>query len=348
MKNIVINGRVLLLPTNGIPRYASEIIRYFDNTVLEGYNIEIVIPEKNKPSLVLKNLKYISLPNSVMWDYTRAERYARKKKALYVNMASKGVLYKNSVATIFDIRPISYDSKPCDIRSLKYYVKFKCSIDLALKNARHIVTISDFCKKEIVKYSKKKNDEISVIGCGWNHILSIKEDDSIFADFPQIKKKNYFLSIGSVAPHKNFKWVVECAKRNGSEQFVIVGKTDTSLWADNTGEFNNNIIYVGYQSDEKLKSLLLNCKALVFPSLYEGFGIPPLEALGCGICPIVSDIPIMREVMGEQAIYIDPNGAVYDMNKVMQSGFELDKMWLDQYTWQNQGKKWLELFDCIC
>lgn len=343
-KNIVINGRVLLLPTNGIPRYATEIVRYIDCNVPDEMNIEIVVPEGNLPKLELHRCKYVQLKQGVAWDYTKAEKYAKKKKALYVNMASKGVLYKNSIATVFDIRPISYDPSPKDLRSLRYFLKFKISFLLASKNAKHIVTISEFCKNEILEYSHRNSDEISIIGCGWDHILNIEPDDNIFNEYPQIKKGQFYLSIGSVAPHKNFKWIIENARFNPQTQYVIVGKTDTSLWKDNTNDFNNNIIYLGYQSDERLKALLQNAKALIFPSLYEGFGIPPLEALGLGISTVVSDIAVMREIVGNHASYIETSKTDYKIDTMInQESF--DDEWLIDYRWNKQGEKWIHLLE---
>lgn len=343
MKNVVINGRVLLLPTNGIPRYATEIIRYIDSHIPKEMKIEVVIPKGSSPRLELKNIKYITLPNRFAWDYISAERYAKKKKALYVNMASKGTVYKNSIATIFDIRPISYDSKPKDFRSLKYYLKFKISFTLAALNAKRLVTISEFCKREILQHCNRNDSEIEVIGCGWDHIHTITEDNSVFVEHPEIKRGDFLLSIGSVAPHKNFKWIINNARHNPHEQYVIVGKTDTSLWLDTTNEFSKNIVYLGYQTDEKLKALLINSKALIFPSLYEGFGIPPLEAAGSGIRTVVSDIPVMREIMKDNTIYIDPLNYDYNIEALISNSEKKDEMWLKSFTWESQGCKWIEL-----
>ena len=342
-KRIVINGRVFLCPTNGITRYATEITKYIDENLPQNIKMDVVVPEGYTPKFKLKFGEYIQLKNFFAWDFTQAERYARSQNALYLNFASKGVLYKNSITTIHDIRIISFDPKPSNFRELATYIKFNLSFFLAVRNAKKIVTVSKFCKDEIINNSNCSENKIHIIGNGWNHIIAIEPDKTIFHDFPDIKTGNYYISIGSIAPHKNFKWIVKNAAINPDSQYVIIGNTYPKIWAESTNEFHNNIVYVGYQSDERMKSLLLNAKALIFPSLFEGFGIPPIEAAGCGIPTIVSDIPVMREIMNNHTLYIDPKNAELELDELLQT-FRNDRTeWLSEYTWESQGRKWIDL-----
>ena len=342
--NVVINGTVLLLPLNGIPRYAGEIVCYLDKNAHEDLNIEIVVPKGKIPDIRLKRIRYVELPDSFKWDYLQAEKYAKKKNALYIYLTIKGVFYKNSIVTIHDIRPVSFDKKTGSLKDLIYKIKFWGLLRVASRNAGKLVTVSEFCKKEIEEYGKRTGEDIEVIGDGWDHILEVIEDDSIFEEFPEIKKGDYYVSIGSIAPHKNFSWIIQNAKKNKDRQYVIIGRVDTSLWADTTGEFGGNIIYVGFQSDEKVKALLKNARALLFPSLYEGFGIPPLEAAGCGIPIVLSDIPVMRELFGDKVKYIDPYDPEIDPDGFMVPVSEVKKT-LEEYTWEKQGEKWIGLIE---
>lgn len=343
MNDIVINGRVLLLPTNGIPRYAGEIVGYLDQNMPDDYKIDLVVPEGSRINKSYDRIRVVRLKKSPAWDYLQAEKYAKKKNALYINLASKGVIYRKSIATIFDIRPLSYDPKPSDLKALRYYLKFRLSFSLAKKNAAHIVTISEFCKKELIEIGKCRNKNISIIGCGWNHIQNVEEDNSIFDEYPAIIKKEYYLSIGSVAPHKNFNWIIENAKYNKESNYIIIGKTDPSLWEDTTENFLGRIHYLGYQSDGKVLALLKNAKALIFPSFYEGFGIPPLEALSCGIPAVVSDIEVMREVFGKSVHYINPYDAKVNLNQILEEPVDNSDKVLAKYSWDKAGEKWIKL-----
>ena len=137
-----------------------------------------------------------------------------------------------------------------------------------------IFTVTECSKKEICRTYKVSEKKISVVPNGWEHITRIKADKNISSRFPNIKLEEFFISIGSLAPNKNMKWVFEVAKRNPQKQFVIVGRASlTEYGSDYTNENLHNVIMTGYLSDEELKFLLQHCRALIFPSLYEGFGL---------------------------------------------------------------------------
>ena len=102
-----------------------------------------------------------------------------------------------------------------------------------------------------------------------------------------------------------------------------------------------NVVYLGYVSDGEAKSLMANCRAFLFPTLYEGFGIPPLEAVACGAKQIlVSDTPCMREVYGDCAGYIDldTNPGNVDDTTPPQADPQL---LLEKYSWEKSAEKLL-------
>ncbi len=341
--NIVINGRTLLLPLNGIPRYASEVVKVLDNLANAQLDIEVVLPAGESFDWVYKNIKLVELPQCAAWDYRQAERYAKRQGALYVNIASKGVLYRNSVATFFDIRPLSYGDGKSTIKTARTKFKFSLSYWLAVHRAKRLVTISAFSESEMLARSKALAGKTLIAGCGWEHMQYIQPDDQVFLQHPAIQKQSYYLCIGSIAPHKNLAWINENAKLYPQNQYLIVGDTDKRLWSDTVECDSNNVHYVGYQNDARMKALLLGAKALVFPSFYEGFGIPPLEALACGIPAIVSDIPVMREIFGRTVHYLDPTKANLDLEHALKEPVDAPDTVLKEHSWSEAGKKWLAL-----
>ena len=103
-----------------------------------------------------------------------------------------------------------------------------------------------------------------------------------------------------------------------------------------------NVLCLGYVSDGEAKALMANCKAIVFPTLYEGFGIPPLEAIACGAPRVlVSDTPCMREVYGPHADYIDLAANHGDVDAVI-PGHDAAAV-LARYSWAESARRLLEL-----
>jgi len=176
------------------------------------------------------------------------------------------------------------------------------------KKSSKIITVSEFSKKEIVKYVGIKNEKISVVRNGVESIwFHIKKDERPYP-------KNYFLYVGNVKPHKNLIALLqafELLKDNISHDIVIVGKKHGFITQDKNidhvaQKLMNRVHFTGYVSDSSLQQWVAHAEALIFPSLYEGFGLPPLEAMACG-CPVLcSNAASLPEVCGDAVLYFDP------------------------------------------
>ena len=101
----------------------------------------------------------------------------------------------------------------------------------------------------------------------------------------------------------------------------------------------SNIVMTGYLSDGEVKALLSKCKAFVFPTYFEGFGLPPLEALSCGTPIIVSDVTSLPEIYGSCAHYIDPNNPNVDLDALLKEPVESAQPLLEKYTLINTAKR---------
>lgn len=100
---------------------------------------------------------------------------------------------------------------------------------------------------------------------------------------PAVKKGEYFYALGSLAGHKNFKWIREVARRNPDKTFVVAGGKDLRAFGDDTeAKDTHNVFYPGYVSDAENAALMKHCRLFLHPAVFEGFGIPPLEALALG------------------------------------------------------------------
>ena len=136
--------------------------------------------------------------------------------------------------------------------------------------------------------------------------------------------------MGSLAPNKNIEWVLAVAKKHSQYNFLIAGKSNLKAYGKDYKECEfANVYFLGYVTDGEIKYLMRHCKAFIFPSFFEGFGIPPLEALSVGTKIIVARSSCLPEIFGNAAYYIDPNNPDIDLdvllNQQVESGIEVLK-----------------------
>jgi len=190
----------------------------------------------------------------------------------------------------------------------------------AMSRSDKIITVSNFSKNELTKHTRFKHPEkIDVIHNGINQISVSTPIIIARQTIP------YLLYVGNVKPHKNLKsallgfadYVQRIQLTPAPLKFMIVGKKEGFLNGDTeiAGIINDNIYlkdrvqFTGYVSDEQLAQLYIHAKVFVFPSLYEGFGFPPLESMSYGTPVICSNAACMPEICGNAVLYIDPLNA---------------------------------------
>lgn len=193
-------------------------------------------------------------------------------------------------------------------------------VEMACRRADRIITISEFSKTEIIKYLKIEEQKVAVVPCG--------VDETIFHNRysrKQIQKvcrryqitKTYFLYLGTLEPRKNIESLIEAyaqlRKKYGKEipDLVIAGKRgwnfERIFALVQEYQIEEPVIFTGYIKEKEIPFLLSGAIGFVFPSFYEGFGMPPLEAMACGTPVIASNVASIPEVVGDAGILIDPN-----------------------------------------
>ncbi|MEG9429320.1 MAG: glycosyltransferase family 1 protein [Christensenellaceae bacterium] len=350
IEKIVIEGISISNCTKitGIERVCREILLRLDKSLAKEIPVEYVFPKYSKHGVVkpeeFENIKCVELHCKLqrVARYLALPRYVRKHNALCVCLPLELLYCKGRISSIYDLRSIIY--KNFDTQRSRTVFK------RILFNIKHfskaIVTDSDYQKNEIIKRLKinPNKQKVYTVYPGWEHLKDLKIDETIFEKFSQIKKSEYFYSLGSLAPHKNFKWVMEVAKRNPDKKFVIAGGKDLKIWKEDistTGQ--ENLVFTGYVSDEENKSLMTNCKAFIFPSLYEGFGIPPLEALLCGAKVLCSNATCLPEVYEDTVVYFDPYDYDVDIEKLLQQPVADPEKIFEKCSWEKAAEKWREI-----
>lgn len=308
MKKIYINGRFLTQNITGVQRYAIEIVKALDkylsdNNLSNKYKFEIICPKNIKQKLNLKNIeiKKIGSLKGHLWEQIELPLYV-KNKFLFNFCNCAPLVKKNQIVTIHDVAvcavPYAY--------SKTFRIWYKFMYKILTSRLKKIFTVSEFSKKELNKYFNIPLDRVEVTYNGIDHMKNIKPNEKIFSKF-SIEKNNYVLAVSSLNPSKNFKLILETAKNLPEINFVIAGGANSNIFKEQGLEITSNVKFIGYVKDEELVALYKYASCFVYPSIYEGFGIPPLEAMYFNCPVIVSDIVVFQEVIGNHALYCDIN-----------------------------------------
>lgn len=345
MKKIYINGRFLTQNITGVQRYAIEIVKaldqYLNNSSLKNeYKFEIICPKNIRQKLILKNIeiKQIGILKGHLWEQIELPLYV-KNKFLFNFCNCAPLIKKNQIVTIHDVAvcavPQAYS------KSFRRWYKFMYKI--LTSRLKKIFTVSEFSKKELNKYFNIPLERIDVTYNGIDHMKNIKPDENIFSKFT-IEKNNYVLAVSSLNPSKNFKLILETAKILPEINFVIAGGTNSNIFKEQGLEVTSNVKFIGYVNDEELVSLYKYANCFIYPSIYEGFGIPPLEAMYFNCPVILSDIEVFHEIYGSNNIYIKNK---FELKSEIENINKLDNMDLisKKYKWDNNIEKLLKNID---
>lgn len=248
--------------------------------------------------------------------------------------------------------------------------KTKSWLNLTLKQscmrADVIITISNFSKAEIIRYMNIPGDKIKVMYPGvdlnvfHNHYPKEQIYDTMFK---YGIKENYILYLGTIEPRKNLKRLIEAygllvEQRQGDvPQLVLAGGKgwlcENIYQAAEKISLQDKILFTGYVEEVDSPILLSGAKFFCFPSLYEGFGIPPIEALACGTPVMAANVASMPEVLGSCAVYVDPL-SIEDIASGMKQLLTDEELrqrlrsegleHVKQYAWSNSAKTLMRIY----
>ena len=284
-----VDGSFFAQRLSGIQRYSIELLAALDRIVPPGL-VEIVTPQgvETPPYTNIKTVPFGTHKGGV-WQQLDYPRYLKQRGA-------KGLATCN-VIPLFGFRGIAVVHDVCYRARPDFYTNPRGRLSAAwhrlqyrriAKKAERIITVSEFSKSEITKYYGVPASEIEVVYNAWQQMERITPDDSIFAAYPQLKAGAYYFSMANLLKNKNFPWVLRAAKARPDAVFAIAGGGSLAAQAERLGLADlPNVLYLGYVSDGAAKALMARCRAFLFPTLYEGFGIPPLEAAACGAPEII-------------------------------------------------------------
>jgi len=348
---IYLNGRFLTQRITGVQRYAIEMVKAWDQIYLTNGTAEqyiLLIPPDTEHALHLNTIeiKQVGHLHGHLWEQLELPFYARD--GFLINLCNCApILKKNQTVTIHDAAVFACPDGFSFLFRLWYRVMFSClSACLPM-----FFTVSEFSKKELNSYLGISLDRIHVTYNGLEHIKKNISKDV----FQQIGLEDgrYILAVGSVNPNKNFSLILRVAEHMPEYHFVIAGGGNGTVFQQQTMDVPDNVKFLGYVTDEELFVLYAHASCFLFPSLYEGFGIPPLEAMTFGCSVVASNSASMPEICGDAAIYCDPDSpeewgrAIRSLLKENSEVRDLLKKNVDvvtsQYSWAVSAKRMLEI-----
>lgn len=323
MKKIRVAIDCRMIECSGIGVYLRNILKYMLSDIsidylLLGKESDLSVYENySNCEIAIVNILPFSLKELVMFPVQKVNRCDCFYTPNYnVPLGIKIPI----ISTIHDVVFLDIPHLTSPIGRFMRYVYLK----QAIIRSQSLFTVSRFSKDRILHYFPNiRHLKITYNGVA-DTIMPISEKASPQYPFP------YFLYVGNIKPHKGLKCLLEAyshLKENGEKRkLVIVGKSENFKTADQyiqrllkAGTLNNDVIFTGRIDDKKLVNIISFASLLIQPSIYEGFGIPPLESVYLGTPVLISDIPVFREIYKGFPVEFFLCNNVYDLYHKMQN-----------------------------
>ena len=331
--SMLLNARILQQPLTGVGRYLSEVLDAWP-----GERPVSIAP----PSWAIQGLKGHAWEQLVL--PTRVRR-----RLLWSPVHSGPLAVTNQVVTVHDLVPL--DHPEWLNRGFARWYGFM--LPRLVQRARHVIAISDFTRRRLLETTGIADSKVTVIhnGVGARFRPPPAVERRRMRESLGLTDTRYLLSVGTLEPRKNLPglihaWSKVLPQLPDDLELVIAGAPGrASVFADaRLDDLPPRVRLIGRVSDEMLPPLYAEAEWFIYLSRYEGFGLPPLEAMACGTPAIVSDIPVFGEVTGGAAMTVDPDNpnAVADTLAVAAKDSARRKTLAERGLQQAAGFDWHE------
>jgi alpha-1,3-rhamnosyl/mannosyltransferase len=319
---IGLDGQPLTKPRTGVGHYTFELARALA-TLRPDDSFELIAHDVFPRDIVretegVANLHPVSVKGNVLtrrWSSIGLPRYMRSARLDLFHGTNYQVPLRNAhrnVLTVHDLsiftHPITHD--PGSVR------RARRRMSLTLRAASRVITPTQSIKNELVTQFDLDSSRVVVIPEAARETFTpMRPEDTVAVRQQLGVEDNFILFVGTIEPRKNLQTLLRAFgqivnETNHQPQLVIAGGegwlTGEFNRVVNRSDFRERLRLTGHLNDEDLRALYSSCRLFVYPSLYEGFGLPPLEAMACGAPVIASRIPAHEEVLRDNARLVDP------------------------------------------
>jgi len=308
-RHVFINGRFLSRPLTGVERVATEILRELAQMIKAHpdlkLHLSVIVPNMGAEQLSLAQSICDDLGFALINSQTKGYLWEQLELPLctigapLLSFCNLGPVFKRKQLVV--IHDAQIYTQPASYTRL-FRAAYKILLPVLARFSKHVVTVSKNTKHELEGLGVLPKGKAHVIYNAADHVLRIKPSVEIPAKPP------YFMVFGSQAAHKNVATIISAMAdyTEGDVPLVIAGGSNARIFQSSAAQETAGIKRLGRLSDEALVTLYKNATALVFPSLTEGFGIPPLEAMQLG-CPVIASTGgAIPEACGDAALYVSP------------------------------------------
>lgn len=357
------SSRVSVTKKTGTEYYSLNIISALIRCDRQNQYILYIRDKDSFSDISLKNVSRVNISVTRLWTQLglAAELFRSRPDVLFIPAHTLPIIRPRGLRTVVTIHDLGYEY-------LEQYHKFpgrlylNKSTEYAAGNADRLIAVSEATKKDLITKLGVTESKIDVVYEGYDDKIFKKSSEQ---EKDRVKKKynlgRYLLFVGTIQPRKNIENIIrafeEVSKKDDID-IVICGKSGWlnskiySLPAELGVE--DRVRFIDYVSIEDLPGLYSGSEGFVFPSLFEGFGLPVIEAFACGTPVLTSNVSSLPEVAGDAAILVDP----YDVESISQGMYQLvsNKKLTDQlrekgfaraktFSWEKAAKQTLEVLE---
>lgn len=312
MTPVFLNMRHLTQPLSGMQRFAEELTGALDERLarepgaLGGRRVVGLAPPGalRRPAWRAIEIRELPGPSGHLWEQWSLWRASRD--GALISLAGSGPLaHPRHLLVLHDANVFANPA----FYSRFYRLWHGLLRPRLARRARGLATISHFSQAELARWCGVDPARFTIISDSAEHVLSLAPDETIL-DRHGLERGRYALCVGNQSPNKNIALAVEAFRRARppGARLAVAGGAVAQLASADIGEAEW-LVRLGRVTDEELRALYENAALFLFPSVYEGFGVPPLEAMALG-CPVAAARrSAMPEVLGDAALYFEGDDA---------------------------------------
>lgn len=296
---IFINGKFLIQRKTGVQRYALGIIKELQQC---GFSFIILVPPGTNVPAGYHYRVVSPFVSSFFWEQITLPVFLlRQQDAFLINLCNAApLLLKQQAVTIHDL---AFEQRGVRWFSTSFRLWYRFMVPNIIKRSKTVFTVSGFSKQEIITHYHIPSEKITVVPNGHEQVDI--QDNNIEA-FPV--KQPYLLFVGGENPRKNIDFVYNALSEIKAKGFSVVVLSNSHLiFEPALSQKDSSVIHFSNANDALYYQLIKRASALVYPSFYEGFGIPVLDALRLRVPVICSDLSVFRESFSGLPIYVELN-----------------------------------------